>query len=160
MAGRGFAPSGSRVRERDNKSQIALVADGKTRGPALPAGALRDKAGNKLPWNPMTRRWWNNWRRSPQAIRMMTGPDWDFLLDTALMHHQMWEYGRWELAAEVRLRVQKFGATPEDRARLGLEVGTRRPNDAPASDAPGSNGATVSSMEAAREQRLLVDEDD
>jgi hypothetical protein len=160
MPGRGPVKQERHTRARNDAKSIQLVSDGKTRGPAIPRNALRDKQGNVLPWHPQTIRWWNNWRKSPQAIRMMTGPDWDFLLDTALMHHQMWQYGRWELAAEVRLRVQKFGATPEDRARLGLEVGTRRPNDAPASDAPGSTGATVSSMEAAREQRLLVDEDD
>ena len=32
----------------------------------------------------------------------------------------MWSKGQWTLAAEVRLRVAKFGATPEDRARLRM----------------------------------------
>jgi hypothetical protein len=36
------------------------------------------------------------------------------------MHHAMWSKGQWTLAAEVRLRVAKFGATPEDRARLRI----------------------------------------
>jgi hypothetical protein len=53
---------------------------------------------------------------------MLTEPDWQFLLDTALMHHQMWQNGRWDFASEVRLRVAKFGATPEDRLRLHLEI--------------------------------------
>jgi hypothetical protein len=38
------------------------------------------------------------------------------------MHHTMWSKGRWEFAAELRLRAAKFGATPEDRARLKIEV--------------------------------------
>ncbi|MEU3986194.1 hypothetical protein AB0F77_40065 [Streptomyces sp. NPDC026672] len=38
------------------------------------------------------------------------------------MHHTMWAKGRWEFASEVRLRAAKFGATPEDRARLKLKV--------------------------------------
>ena len=59
------------------------------------------------------------WRRSPQADVMIES-DWYFLLDTALMHDAMWSKGQWTLAAEVRLRVAKFGATPEDRARLRL----------------------------------------
>lgn len=59
------------------------------------------------------------WRRSAQA-ETFTETDWSFLLDTALMHHAMWSKGQWTLAAEVRLRVAKYGATPEDRARLRM----------------------------------------
>jgi hypothetical protein len=59
------------------------------------------------------------WQDSAQAENF-TATDWSFLMDTALMHHAMWEKGQWTLAAEVRLRVAKFGATPEDRARLRM----------------------------------------
>lgn len=59
------------------------------------------------------------WAESAQADTF-TATDWSFLLDTALMHHAMWSKGQWTLAAEVRLRVAKFGATPEDRARLRM----------------------------------------
>lgn len=59
------------------------------------------------------------WAESELA-RDFTATDWSFLLDTALMHHAMWSKGQWTLAAEVRLRVAKFGATPEDRARLRI----------------------------------------
>lgn len=52
----------------------------------------------------------------------MTGTDWDFLLDTALLHAELWSGNR-SVAAELRLRVAKFGATPEDRARLRIQVG-------------------------------------
>jgi hypothetical protein len=52
----------------------------------------------------------------------MTDTDWDFLLDTALLHARYWE-GDEKVAAELRLRVAKFGATPEDRARLRMSVG-------------------------------------
>ena len=70
-------------------------------------------------WHPRTVAWWSMWARSPQADTF-TESDWSFLLDTALMHHAMWSKGQWTLAAEVRLRVAKFGATPEDRARLRM----------------------------------------
>ena len=56
--------------------------------------------------------------------------DWDFLLDTALMHHAMWSKSQWTLAAEVRLRVAKFGATPEDRARLRMQFADADEKDA------------------------------
>ncbi|MCQ6554804.1 hypothetical protein NPS70_16585 [Streptomyces sp. C10-9-1] len=69
----------------------------------------------------MTQLWWNSWRTSAQA-QTFTDTDWLFLIDTALMHHTMWAKGRWEFASEVRLRAAKFGATPEDRARLKLKV--------------------------------------
>jgi len=35
------------------------------------------------------------------------------------------------VAAELRLRVAKFGATPEDRARLKIEVGQPAPVSRP-----------------------------
>ena len=70
-------------------------------------------------WHPRTRAWWLMWANSPQADTF-TETDWSFLLDTALMHHAMWAKMQWTLAAEVRLRVAKFGATPEDRARLRM----------------------------------------
>jgi hypothetical protein len=47
--------------------------------------------------------------------------DWDFLLDTALLHSAMW-FGEMKHAPEIRLRVSKFAGTPEDRLRLRLDV--------------------------------------
>jgi hypothetical protein len=70
-------------------------------------------------WHPQTVDWWEMWKRSAQADTF-TESDWSFLADTALMHTAMWSKGQWTLAAEVRLRVAKFGATPEDRARLRM----------------------------------------
>jgi hypothetical protein len=84
-------------------------------------------------WHQRTVAWWDTWRRSAQA-RTFVGTDWDFLIDTALMHHTMWSKGRWEFAAELRLRAAKFGATPEDRARLKIEV--MEPKQAPAAPKP------------------------
>ena len=69
----------------------------------------------------MTQLWWNAWRTSAQA-QTFTDTDWLFLIDTALMYHTMWAKGRWEFAFEVRFCAAKFGATPEERARLTLKV--------------------------------------
>jgi hypothetical protein len=156
MAGQGPAPAAAHTRSRNDKKSIRLIADGKTRGPVLPKNAIVDKDGQVVAWHGQTVRWWNHWRRSPQALRMLTEADWDFLLDTALMHHQMWQNGRWELAAEVRLRVQKFGATPEDRSRLGIEISSPTPGEA---NLVPTLGATVSSMAsaAARRDRVLAE---
>lgn len=59
------------------------------------------------------------WRASPQAEHF-SSTDWDFLLDTALIHARLWS-GESSAATELRLRVAKFGATPEDRSRLRMQ---------------------------------------
>lgn len=120
MAGRGPAPKDPAKRRRRNADPVAATkveADAVLRGPALPDDALPEGEG----WHPRTQAWWETWRRSAQA-QTFVATDWDFLLDTALMHHTMWQKGRWEFASELRLRAAKFGATPEDRARLRMQV--------------------------------------
>lgn len=143
MAGNGPAPKANR--RRRNKPAVAgtvVALDGSVRGMALPP------LGGRRGWHPRTRQWWEAWRRSPQAQLMLTEPDWEFLLDTALLHHLMWS-GDLRLVAEVRLRVAKFGATPEDRRRLQMEV--KRPDPPKDSTGPG----TVTRL--ADRQRLLED---
>lgn len=115
-------------------------------GYPLPEGMMTDRHGNPLQWHPATQLWWDEWRSSPQATRMLTGPDWSFLLDTALMHHAMWTYKKWELASEVRMRVAKFGATPEDRARLRYEIHTNE--EAHVGIESASNVTSISSRKA------------
>lgn len=127
MAGRGPAPKDPMKRRRRNAADesTTITSDDETRGPELPDSALalgvNPKTGEAYEWHPMTVIWWDTWRESPQA-QTFTATDWAFLVDTALMHHSMWAKGQWTLAAEVRLRAAKFGATPEDRARLKLKV--------------------------------------
>jgi hypothetical protein len=135
MAGRGPAPKDPEKRRRTNADPVpttTVSADGELRGPNLPIDVLPDHEQ----WHPRTRAWWDTWRRSPQA-QAFIATDWDFLLDTALMHHTMWSKGRWEFASELRLRAAKFGATPEDRARLRLQVSPEpagtRPEERPES---------------------------
>lgn len=125
MAGHGPAPKDPARRRRRNGAAeplTTLTADDELRGPELPDGVLgADKDGVPYEWHPRTAAWWQTWRESPQA-QTFIATDWDFLLDTALLHHTMWTKGRWEFASEVRLRAAKYGATPEDRARLKLKV--------------------------------------
>jgi hypothetical protein len=119
MAGKGAAPKAQHSRERDTARrgpQTVVVPDGKLRGPELPRG---------VKWPAATRRWWATWRASPQA-QTMTDTDWDFLLDTALLHKRFWE-GSMSCGPELRLRVAKFGATKEDRLRLREQVGKPDP---------------------------------
>jgi hypothetical protein len=70
-------------------------------------------------WPARTIDWWEMWKASPQAEHF-SSTDWDFLLDTAILHARLWN-GETTAAPELRLRVAKFGATPEDRARLRMQ---------------------------------------
>ncbi len=112
MAGVGPPPKARERRARQNKDAVPTKTVKFVRGrqPELPEG---------IEWHPQTQQWWAMWDKSELA-KNFTDADWSFLLDTALMHNAMWLKGQWTLAAEVRLRVAKFGQTPEDRARLRI----------------------------------------
>lgn len=120
MAGRGPAPGRNpNVKAADQRRHrikpapvTVLVADGKAYGPPLPAD---------YDWPAPTLRWWETWRTSAQAATF-TETDWSFLIDTAVLHADFW-LGNRALEGGLRLRVAKFGATPEDRARLKFSVG-------------------------------------
>lgn len=116
MAGRG--PAGKEVRSRDRDTPVfdQLSDSGELYGPDLP-----DVFPEGESWHPQTVAWWDAIRRFPL---LKDEPDigWQFLIDTALMHHTMWTKGRWEFSSEVRLRIAKYGATPEDRMRLKIKI--------------------------------------
>lgn len=138
MAGRGPAPKPDGQRRRRNKPAIEAVVvqdDDEVRGPELPEG---------YEWPAATRAWWQTWRESAQA-QTFTTTDWDFLLDTALLHAQLW-LGDGKVAAELRLRVAKFGATPEDRGRLKLAI---------ESEERKASSSTQPAADQARRSRLL-----
>ncbi|WP_282203881.1 phage terminase small subunit [Kitasatospora fiedleri] len=126
---------------------LKLESDDELRGPELPEGVLGldEDSGLTVDWHPMTKLWWESWRTSAQA-QTFTATDWLFLIDTALMHHTMWARGRWEFASEVRLRAAKFGATPEDRMRLKLQVDG--PNSKPAPPIQPAGVTDISSRRA------------
>jgi hypothetical protein len=150
MAGRGAAPASTRASKKQKAPMEMVKADGKLRGFPLPDDALYDEDTDTYEdWHPMTQKWWDAWRASPQAAKMMSEPDWYTLLDTALIHHRMWQNGKWEFASEVRLRVAKFGATPEDRARLRMEIEV--PEEFPVGN---KGGNKVTSLDS-RRQRLV-----
>jgi len=123
----GPAPKARGDRERRNAptfSDTKIVADGKLRGPRLP----RD-----YDWCERTREWWETWRRSGNAM-VMSDTDWEHLLETALLHNMLWspknptsKFGAvsaTQLAAEIRQRVTKLGATIEDRMKLRMSITT------------------------------------
>ena len=149
MAGNGPPPKDPTKRRRRNADPIGrtvLEVDGRVRGPRLP-----EQAPMGMDWHPQTVKWWDHWRRAAMAQQFLP-TDWDFLLDTAVMHHVMWVSGKFDNAAEIRLRVSKLGATVEDRAKLRLTVTVPNKKSAGTSkEEPGV--ATVTDL-SSRRQRL------
>ena len=78
--------------------------------------------GEPFEWPDITRQWWDMWASSPLSADF-TDTDWSELRDTAMLHARFWA-GDHKVAPELRLRVAKFGATPEDRARLRIQFAT------------------------------------
>lgn len=135
MAGRGPQPKDPSRRARANKDPVAqtVLRFEQAEPPELPTlSVMKDGDLVEYAWPARTLDWWEMWKASPQAEHF-SSTDWDFLLDTAVVHARLWS-GEMSAAAELRLRVAKFGATPEDRARLRMqfaqadEADGKRPN--------------------------------
>lgn len=111
MPGAGLPPKPADKRARKNADPIPtrVIPLVRSSAPDLP----QDHA-----WHPRTTDWWAMWTDSQMAADF-TSVDWDFLIDTAVIHSAFW-FGDLKQAAELRLRVAKFGVTPEDRARLRI----------------------------------------
>lgn len=142
MAGRGPAGKEQRQRERDTPEfesvQIEAVSFH-----ALPDDLLPDGET----WHPATSRWWQTWAESPLATNL-PATDWCELEACAVLHHEFMRKRTFTLASELRLRVAKFGATPEDRMRLKIKV------DAPAAPKRTGNLAAVPTDIRSRRSRL------
>ena len=116
MAGTGPAP-GANPNRKDPTKRARRNADPQLR-------VITAESVEQLPlptdrsWHPQTVEWWSMWGRSPLAAEF-TENDWAELLIAAMVHSAFWS-GDMKVAAELRLRVAKFGATPEDRARLRI----------------------------------------
>lgn len=113
MAGRGPAPkpNGRRARRNADPTPETILRFEEAEQPPLP---------DTQPWPDETIDWWKRWGDSPQAEHFAV-TDWDFLLDTAILHAHLWGNGDHSVLPELRLRVAKFGATMEDRARLRMQ---------------------------------------
>lgn len=134
MAGRGPAPTDPNRRARRNAdpSPLRIIPVTPTEQPSLPTLRIQRRVpkvleGGKVGytielvrarWPQQTLDWWRMWAESPLS-KEFTETDWSELRDTARLHALYW-LGHTNVAAELRLRVAKFGATPEDRLRLKI----------------------------------------
>lgn len=125
MAGRGPAPkpSGRRARSNGDPIPLRVITAEPVKQPELPEFDIEVAGADGVEiqsfhWPARTREWWRMWADSPLSEEF-TSTDWSELLDTAVLHAKFWSGGT-AVASELRLRVAKFGATPEDRARLRI----------------------------------------
>ena len=141
MAGRGPTPKdkSKRVRRNADPVQGEKIARQVAEQPDLPEFDITVTIDKQLEtrefaWPERTREWWAMWGES-EIAKNFTATDWSELLDTAVLHARYWS-GDFKVAGELRLRTAKFGATPEDRARLRIEFAPpEQPADAGASEA-------------------------
>jgi len=107
---RGPLPKSVRSRRDDNARRQAETIEfqntGSLAGSDLPEGVLPDGAS----WHPQTRQLWDELRTHP-LLQDEPGLTWAFLIDTAALHSLMWSNGRWDVAAELRLRLAKIGVS-------------------------------------------------
>lgn len=118
---KGPPPKPADRRARTNKDPIPLrvIEATPTEQPDLPTFQVeQDGELVEFRWPARTQEWWTMWAESPLSAEF-TSTDWSELMDTAVIHARFWR-GDVKMAAELRLRVAKFGATPEDRARLRI----------------------------------------
>lgn len=123
----GPAPKDPSKRVRRNKDTVAstVLRFEESEQPELPDFTVESEVDGELVsrpfvWPELTRQWWSDLGETPQAEHLGS-TDWAFLLDTALLHAAVWGRGEMKYLPELRLRVAKIGATPEDRARLRMQ---------------------------------------
>ena len=130
MAGHGPPPKNPENRARRNKTpEMRVIAAEPVAQPELPTFSITvDDVLAEFAWPARTCEWWRMWADSPLSAEF-TSTDWSELLDTALLHAAFWN-GKLSLAAEIRLRVAAFGATPAERARLKITFAAAEEADA------------------------------
>lgn len=125
--------------------------EGRTYGPTIEAATLQGD------WPPAVVRWWEAWRRQPQAVSFQD-TDWQRLADLAPLRAMLLDDlspgERVKILGEVRMNEERLGATYTDRRRAGIRI-TR---DESAEDSPGL--ASVTPIASARARWAAASDDD
>jgi hypothetical protein len=159
MAGRGFAPKdpSRRVDGGRGKPGLRAVPNTVAEQPGLP-----NRKGRNWPYE--TVEWWAMWGRSPLTDEF-TENDWDELASAAVFHAMVWSEAtpptvRLKAGSELRQRMAKFGATPEDRARLRIQFSFAEQAEDKAEDAKERRAARAKGGSRQRRGPHLVGEED
>lgn len=91
-----------------------LTDDGLTRGPSL-----EDATGRT--WDDDVLRWYDVWRKSPQA-QLFTSTDWQRLALLAPLVESHFAAPKAATMSEIRLNEERLGATVTDRMRARITV--------------------------------------
>ncbi len=113
MSGTGPLRKPDDQRARRNKDVIPLrvIERDPDPQPELPAN---------IDWHMQTVLWWHVWGSDALSAEF-SSLEWMYLIETAMLVNEFWN-GDMKVASELRLRAAKFGVTPEDRARLRIQV--------------------------------------
>ena len=118
--GRPAKPDDMRIRRNKpvEKTPTMPEWDGIIRGPELPP---TDPQGRS--WDDNTLRWYETWRKSPQAVYAMD-TDWEGMYMAAVLHNTVMNgvshTAMVGLTGEIRKREGSFGGSIEDRRRIGM----------------------------------------
>jgi len=115
---RGPRPKEGAIRRNSHPFAQELSA-GPAPGRELPRGLGVKTAGAK--------RFWRTWSTAPQTANWAE-TDWTELEITVRLVDRFYQ-GEDKLASEIRMRVSKWGATVEDRARLRMTFETPSDDD-------------------------------
>jgi len=114
-------PPGEKVRRhQDTFTPNRIIKDdGKLRGLRLP---------KDVPWCERTVKWWEAWRRSPQA-QLMSATDWDAMLEAAVVHNAIWTDPTLlkpseltSMTKELHRILSSYGLTYADRLKLRIRI--------------------------------------
>lgn len=145
MGTRGPVPKEQRTRARATAAREPIVPDEQVRGYALTNRLLE---GEDDEWHPFVVEWWEAFRRSPMAQRLVDDTQW---LSLELAMPLMQQYitggtrGSTLRIAELKSVFTAYHVTPADLLRSGLEV-VKAAEDAEA----GKKAAVDTSLEARR----------
>lgn len=149
----GPPPKLNRTRARDTKVTERMAWDGQVRGFDLPDDALAP--GEE--WHPMVVKWWEAFRRSPQARLLSSDVQWSTLVLAARIYQDVWagpDRGRAVRAGEVRQLLSQYLVTPADARRAGIEFVL--PGAVP--DSESTDAAALDEVADKRRKRLLAEE--
>jgi hypothetical protein len=94
-----------------------LQDDGKLRGPTLA------KATGRSDWDADVLRWYDGWRRAPQA-QVFASTDWSRLALLAPLVEKYFAEPKSATMSEIRLNEERLGATITDRMRARMSIMT------------------------------------
>lgn len=114
----GPPPKPRNLRQRKNRVPGAAMLP--AAGSSLPAPPLPERGEEEEPWHPESEAYWAEVWASPMATEYLPA-DVPGLVGLFKLVDRF-NYGEYQLAAEIRLQRVCFGLTPIDRRRLQWEV--------------------------------------